>query len=120
MSKTFEEALQLLIGEQLSSVEFVQDYVQLRFNGPCLTVYSVAHEIKTNGLSVAWGESGYRDALCNLITHKVREINFTVSESLSLPFDEGSVWSLSLCDSDYVGPEALMFTDEMSKFCFVI
>jgi len=34
------DALQVLIGEQLSSVEFVLDYVQLRFNGPCFTVYT--------------------------------------------------------------------------------
>ena len=120
MSETFEQALQILVGEQLSSVEFVMDYVQLRFNGQCLTVYSAAHQIKTNGVSVVWGESGYRDALCNLITHKVREINLAVSERLSLIFDGGSAWSLSLCNSDYVGPEALMFTDEMSKSCFVI
>ena len=94
-------------------MEFVQDYVQLRFDGPCLTVYSPAHQIKVNGLSIAWGESGYRDALCNLITHKVREINVTISESLSLAFEERpSAWSLALRDSDYIGPEAVMFTDE--------
>jgi hypothetical protein len=29
--------LELLEGTQLSSVEFVQDYVQLRFDGPTLT-----------------------------------------------------------------------------------
>jgi hypothetical protein len=120
VSKTFEQALQVLIGEQLSSVEFVQDYVQLRFDGSCLTIYSAAHQTKTNGFSFAWGEIGYRDALCSLITHKVREINVAASESLSLAFDEGSVWSLSLRNSDYVGPEALMFTDEMSEFYFVI
>lgn len=120
MSATFEQALQVLVGEQLSSVEFVMDYVQMRFNGQCLTVYSAAHRIETNGVPVAWGESGYRDALCNLIRHKVREINVTVSESLSLAFDEGSVWYLSLRDSDYIGPEAVMFTDKISESCFVV
>ena len=32
-----EPPLSVLIGHQLSSVEFVQDYLQLRFDGPCLT-----------------------------------------------------------------------------------
>jgi len=30
--KTLDEALKRLVGEQLSSVEFVQDYLQLRFD----------------------------------------------------------------------------------------
>jgi hypothetical protein len=119
VSKTFEQALQVLVGEQLSSVEFVQDYVQLRFAGPCLTIYSPAHTVTTNGFSVGWGRPGYRDALCNLITHKAREIKF-LPEKLSLIFDDDSVWSLSLRDSDYRGPEALMLTDENSKSLFVL
>lgn len=32
-----EQPLSLLIGRQLSSVEIVQDYLQLRFDGLCLT-----------------------------------------------------------------------------------
>jgi hypothetical protein len=31
------QALNILIGEELSSIEFVRDYIQFRFDGPCLT-----------------------------------------------------------------------------------
>jgi len=43
------DALQVLIGEQLNSVEFVLDYVQLRFNGPCLSVYTNVQKVTRNG-----------------------------------------------------------------------
>ena len=32
--------LQIIVGEKLSSVTFVMDYVQLGFDGPLLTAYS--------------------------------------------------------------------------------
>jgi hypothetical protein len=120
VNQTVEQALQVLIGNQLSSVEFVQDHVQLRFDGPCLTIYNAAHTVTANGFSVRWGQPGYRDALCNLIKHKVCEIKMSPSEKLSLTFEKDLVWSLSLRDSDYDGPEALMLTDENSKSLFVL
>jgi hypothetical protein len=120
VSETLEQALHVLIGRQLSSVEFVHDYVQLRFDGHCLTIYSTAHTIAASGLSLRWVQPGYRDALCNLISHKVRAIEMYLSEKLSLTFDNDSVWTLSLRDSDYRGPEALMLTDENGKSLFVL
>jgi hypothetical protein len=52
--KTFDDALKQLIGEQLSSIEFVQDYLQLRFDGPCLTVYGRVHHVCSNQSSISW------------------------------------------------------------------
>src|SRR5690242_9135647 len=50
-------------GSQLSSVEFVQDYVQLRFDGPCLT--AITWPVVTVGQQRFRLETpGYRDALC--------------------------------------------------------
>jgi hypothetical protein len=120
VSETVEQALQVLIGKQLSSVEFVHDYVQIRFDGHCLTIYSSAHTIAANGFFLRWGQPGYRDALINLITHTVREIEMVRLEQLSLTFDDDSVWSLSFRDSDFRGPEVLMLTDESNKSLFVL
>jgi hypothetical protein len=94
-SVTLTEALQMLEGEQLSSVEFVQDYVQLRLDGPCLTVYTISQTVTRKTSTVTSGEPGYRDALCHLITHKVVQTLVVESECLSLTFDDGSVWSMS-------------------------
>jgi hypothetical protein len=113
-------ALHFLEDEQLSSVEFVQDYVQLRFNGPCLTVYTNAHKVTKDGSSIAWGDTGYRDALCGLITHTVKKVLLKDSESLSITLDDSSVWFISLRDEDYRGPEALMYSDDFRELWFVV
>ena len=107
---SFAEALQKLEGEQLSSVEFVRDYVQLRFDGPCLNVYN-PHRIRSGETTIAWREPGYCDALCNLITHIVQKTSVT-HEGLSLAFDNGAVWTMSLRDEDNRGPEAYYFVDQ--------
>jgi hypothetical protein len=107
--KTLDEALKQLIGEQLSSVEFVQDYLQLRFSGPCLNVYSGLHRVTSSVSSLVWGQPGYRDALCGLISHKVKKAEVLSDERISFIFDNESVWSMSLRKQDYRGPEAFEF-----------
>jgi len=98
-----------LEGEQLSSVEYVQDYVQLRFNGPCLSAYN-PHWITSGQSKIEWGEKGYCDALCRLITHTVQKTKLTERE-LAIAFDNNEVWTMSLHDTDYRGSEAFCFTD---------
>src|SRR6266700_3814789 len=109
-NRTLAEALQALEGEQLSSVEFVQDYVQLRFDGPRLNVYT-PHRITSGESTISWGEPGYCDALCKLIGRIVRKAQISEGENLSFSFDGPFVWSMSLRDSDYHGPEALYYVD---------
>src|SRR5215813_4606640 len=70
--QTEEKSLQMLIGEQLSAITVVQDYLQLHFDGPRLTVFS--HVIVSLGDQVFHGgKPGFRDALCNNIAKKVIE-----------------------------------------------
>jgi hypothetical protein len=55
-----EPPLSVLLGRQLSAVEFVQDYLQLRFDGPCLT--AITHpRVSVGNRWWEWGISGYRD-----------------------------------------------------------
>lgn len=49
-----------IIGRQLSSVEFVQDYVQFRFDGPCLTAITPPVFTKASDVPLP-GSAGYRD-----------------------------------------------------------
>ena len=117
---SFNNALQFLVGEQLSSVEFVADYVQLRFNGPCLTVYTIAQKVAKDELAKTWGEPGYCDALCSLIMCTLKQAHVVSNEYLSLTFDDGSVWSVSLRDEDYRGPEAIYYTDNQRELIYVV
>jgi len=75
-SETLADTLKEVVGHVLSSVEFVEDYVQLRFDGPCVTA--------SNPPAVTWGaesfgltQAGDRDALCRRIGCRVErtEVN---------------------------------------------
>ena len=56
-----------LIGQELGSVVCVRDYVQLVFDGPHLSLYVWPLIAASDGNTVRFGASGYRDALCGFI-----------------------------------------------------
>ena len=106
--QTEEKSLQMLIGEQLSAVTFVQDYLQLHFDGPRLTVFSYA-VIGLGDQTFHWGKPGFRDALCNNIAKKVTEARVVHGDSVTIRFADGSMIQISLKDEDYSGGEAVHF-----------
>ena len=55
-----EHVLQSIVGKQLSSVEFVQDYAQLRFDGPTLTAVTQPI-VEVGSEAFRWSEPGFRD-----------------------------------------------------------
>lgn len=99
-----------LKGCVLSSVAFVQDYLQLRFDGPCLTAYTHPDLDHADG-RLSWGASGYRDRICEQIGSTVTDARAMESE-VSVGFESGTVVSVSMEDEDYMGPEAIQFVGE--------
>ena len=106
--QTEETSLQMLIGEQLSAVTFVQDYVQLHFDGPRLTVFSHA-VVMLGDKTFQWGKPGFRDALCGSIAKQVTETQVAYGDNISIRFADGSTIKISLKDEDYPGGEAVNF-----------
>jgi hypothetical protein len=104
---TLADALQQLVGVELSSVEFVRDYVQLWFDGPCMTAYTWP-TVASVSENLSHGQPGYRDALCMQIGRKVEKTEVD-KRRVSVVFEGGVVVSISLLDDDYLGPEALQF-----------
>jgi hypothetical protein len=102
--------LHVLVGEQLSSVTFVMDYVQLGFDGPCLTAYT-GLKVSVEGKAFAWGEPGFRNALCDRIGAIVRQAEVADGDAICISLNDGGVISISLKPEDYVGPEAAVLTD---------
>jgi hypothetical protein len=93
-----------LVGERLSSVEFVvNEYVQLRFDGPTLNAYNPA-TILLAGRSYRWGEPGYRDALCERICARLTA-GWASGDEIVLEFDDGARLVISLREADTVGAE---------------
>jgi hypothetical protein len=97
----FEE----LIGEQLSAVTFVQDYLQLWFDGPGINVTSQL-TIRTPKVSIASGGAGFRDLLCEQITKIVTGVDRRPGDFLSITFKDGSSLLISLRKEDCMGAEA--------------
>jgi hypothetical protein len=95
-----------LRGEQLSAVTFVQDYLQLWFDGPGLNVTNPL-TVQTGQLSVTSWQPGFRDALCSLIAKIVAAVECREGEAFIIRFEDGSQLSVSLRQQDYTTPEAI-------------
>ncbi len=70
-----------LIGEEISAVCFVRDYVEFHFDGPILRSLSnpiLCHD----GAEYRFPEASSRDALCKLIGKTIHHIN--LQENLAL------------------------------------
>ena len=106
--QTEEKSLQVIIGEQLSAVTFVQDYLQLHFDGPRLTVFSYAIVMRGDK-TFHGGKPGFRDALCNNIAKQVTEARVAYGDSISIRFADGSTIKISLKDEDFSDGEAVNF-----------
>jgi len=96
-------------GQDLLAVTFIQDYVQFDFNGPELTLYNWPAVFLSEG-SYEFGEPGYRDALCSLISENVTTTSFEIGIALEIEFENGVILRSSLRDEDYQGPEAGQFS----------
>ena len=94
-----------VIGEELKAVEFVEDFLQLRFDAPLFTLYAWPHVLLTD-FSVAYGEPEYRNALCAQIGEKVVQASLEEGDALTIEFGSGTVFGLSLREEDLDAPEA--------------
>jgi hypothetical protein len=79
--------LRRVVNEQLGAVVFVQNYLQLDFDGIRLTT-NVWPVVTIEANEYRFGESGYRDALCSFIAHKVVATSETDAE-LGINFATG-------------------------------
>jgi hypothetical protein len=92
-------------GQELTAVEFVGDYLRLRFDGPMLTLYAWPHILLAD-FSIAYGEPEYRNGLCAQIGEMVAKASLAELEALTVEFESGTVIGLSLREEELDGPEA--------------
>ena len=97
-------SIETLSGEQLSAVEFVGDHLQLRFGEALLTLYVWPD------VAAGVGKAGFRDGPCSALGEDVTEAEFNEGRSLTVEFENGTVFALSLRDEDLDTPEAGAFT----------
>ena len=92
-------------GEELKSVAFVEDFLELRFGTPLLTLYDWPHVLLPD-FSVAYGEPEYRNALCAQIGEMVATASLVEDNALTIELGNGVVFGLSLREEDVDGPES--------------
>lgn len=101
--------VQAAVGEYLSSVTFVMDYLQLGFSDYGFNMYSwpiltIASETLTHT------KAGYKDAMCSLIGETITRIDEYLDLGLTLRFKNGASISLPLrVGRDFPGPEIAEF-----------
>lgn len=103
-------------GQELTAVEFVSDYLRLRFGdpGPLLTLYAWPHVLLPD-FSLAYGEPEYRNALCAQIGGEVVKASLEEFNALTVEFESGVVIALSLREEDLDGPEAGSYSENGSE-----
>lgn len=94
----------------LAAVVFVMDCVQLLFDYLVLSTYMLP-QVLTPGLSLSHSQAGYADALRALIGHAPISVDIRFGDRLAIIFDNRTSLFVSLNDTDYDGPEAVMFQD---------
>ncbi len=99
-----------LISEELKAVEFVEDFLQLRFDTPLLKLYDWPHVLLAD-FSVAYGEPEYRNALCAQIGETVEQASLEEGDALTIEFGNGTVLGLSLREEDVDGPESGSYSE---------
>lgn len=92
-----------LVGAELKSVCFVEDFLELGFGEPKVTYYAWPHVLLTE-FSVAFGEPEYRNALCAQIGEEVTEASLEDGSSLTIELANGVVFGLSLREEDIDAP----------------
>ncbi len=97
-------------GRELTAVEFVHDYLQLRFDEPLLTLYEWPTLLLPD-FSVAHGEPEYRNGLCAQIGEEVETATLDEGDSLTLKLANGVVIALSLREEDLTAPQAGTFSE---------
>jgi len=96
-----------VVGQQLSAVTFVLDYLQLQFDAYLLTVLTPL-TVLIGENSYRLGDLHYRDVLCERIAHRVTDV-LLHPDHLRIGFDDNACFNISLREEDYVGPEAINF-----------
>jgi len=98
-----------IVGQQLSSVAFNMDYLELSFESRILTLLTPVSVHSPAGI-VCQSDPGWREALCSRIGHIVSAVGMR-DDHLCVDFDTGFSIAASLRTEDYLGPEAIIFKD---------
>jgi hypothetical protein len=109
------QPLNPLVGMELSSIEFVRDYIQFRFDGPCLTAVTDPYLLVENR-RYNRSDASFCNILLSFIGSKVEETMVKEHELIRIKFSAGRSINISLKSVDYITVEAARFDDGSGKW----
>jgi hypothetical protein len=92
------------LGEALTEVTFVADYVQLRFDGGPLNLFVWPRVRRGRGV-LRRGDIGYADVLVGLIGNVLVAVDELLDRGLVLAFADGTCLTVALDGTDLLGAE---------------
>lgn len=101
-------SFRVLVGESVSAVTFVMDYLQLQLESGALNFYNWP-AVTVGGKTLRHDDADYKDALCEFITKTIREVDELLDEGLKLDFADGSITVPLSVDKDFPCPEIAEF-----------
>ena len=103
------DLVQQIVGEKLSAITFVSNYYQFQFDGPSFNVWTPVKVLSEKGRAVS-GDDQFRNLVCGQIGKVVHATDVRSGEFIELTFVDESKLFFSLLESDYPGPEAVLYT----------
>lgn len=97
-----------LVGEPVSAICFVHDYVELHFDGSILRCL-VGPVLETAEFRIRFPDAGSRDGLCSLIGQSVQTISLDDHEEMEVGFSSGAKLIVPLDLAHRTTPEAMHF-----------
>jgi hypothetical protein len=101
--KDFQE----IMGEDLSGVTFVRDYLQLQFNPPLILKAYTPVTVHCGDRTACFGEPIFPNLLIGQLNKVVCGVEMRPDEAIKIMFKDGSTIPVSLRPEHYVGPEAI-------------
>ena len=119
-SKNLQSLWNQLVGEDLSGIVFVRDYLQLQFNPPPqINVYSSHVVVSADGRSAKFGEETFANLALSLIGKFVQEVKVD-AQSFRILFADASEILISLRPEHCQGPEAVDFQGRDSQWAILL
>src|SRR5258705_6841549 len=95
-SQAGTELFRQIVGQQLSGVTFVMDYVQLQFNPPPTISAYTPLTVSCDGKEFVMGHEQFRNKLCEQITKIVKSVEVRDGDAFLIEFEDRSKISVSL------------------------
>src|SRR5882762_9444175 len=109
-ANTLQPLWDQLVGDDLSGVVFVRDYLQLQFNPPPqINATSAKITVRSGQSSADFRDKAFANMVIGLIGRVVSEVIVAEADSFRIVFADNAEIAISLRPEHYNGPEALYF-----------